>query len=72
MPDNTLQEIKDRLNIAEVIGGYIPIKKAGGNYKAVCPFHSEKTPSLMISAAAREAMFSVLSCAMKICNSVRF
>ncbi len=49
MPDNTLQEIKDRLNIAEVIGGYIPIKKAGGNYKAVCPFHSEKTPSLMIS-----------------------
>jgi len=49
MPDQTLQEIRDRLNIAEVIGGYIQIKKAGSNFKAVCPFHSEKTPSLMIS-----------------------
>ncbi len=49
MADQTLQEIRDRLNIAEVIGGYIQVKKAGGNFKAVCPFHSEKTPSLMIS-----------------------
>ena len=49
MADQTLQEIKDRLNIADFIAGYIPIKKAGGAFKAVCPFHSEKTPSLMIS-----------------------
>lgn len=47
--DNNLQEIKDRLNIAEVIGGYIQIKKSGTNFKAPCPFHNEKTPSLMIS-----------------------
>lgn len=47
--DSTLQEIKDRLNIADIISGYIQIKKAGVNFKAVCPFHSEKTPSLVIS-----------------------
>ncbi|PIR96359.1 MAG: hypothetical protein COT92_01530, partial [Candidatus Doudnabacteria bacterium CG10_big_fil_rev_8_21_14_0_10_42_18] len=46
MTNSTLQEIKGRLDVAEVIGGYIPIKKSGVNFKAVCPFHSEKTPSL--------------------------
>ncbi|MCX6797351.1 MAG: DNA primase [Candidatus Doudnabacteria bacterium] len=49
MTDSTIQEIKERLNIAEVIGGYIQMKKAGANFKALCPFHSEKTPSLQIS-----------------------
>lgn len=49
MADNTLQEIKDRLDIVEVISGYIPAKKSGANYKASCPFHNEKTASLMIS-----------------------
>ena len=49
MNDPILQEIKDRLNIADVISGYIPIKKAGVNFKAPCPFHNEKTPSLIIS-----------------------
>jgi DNA primase len=49
MNDSVLQDIKDRLNIADVIAGYIPIKKAGTNFKALCPFHSEKTPSFQIS-----------------------
>ncbi|HEX3095892.1 MAG TPA: DNA primase [Patescibacteria group bacterium] len=49
MADNTLQEIKDRLDIAEVISSYIPTKKAGANFKATCPFHNEKSASLMIS-----------------------
>ncbi len=43
-----LQEIQDRLNIVEVIGGTLPLKKAGRNFKGLCPFHSEKTPSFMI------------------------
>jgi len=43
-----LQEIQDRLNIVEVIGGYLPLKKAGRNFKGLCPFHAEKTPSFMI------------------------
>jgi len=47
--DTTLQDIKDRLNIVEIIGGYIQVKKAGVNFKAVCPFHNEKSASLVIS-----------------------
>lgn len=49
MPDNTLQDIKDRLDIVEVISSYIATKKSGANYKASCPFHNEKSASLMIS-----------------------
>ena len=49
MNDPILQEIKDRLNVAEVIGGYIQVKRAGTAFRAVCPFHAEKSPSLMIS-----------------------
>ena len=49
MDNPTLQDIKDRLNIADIIGGYIQVKKAGVNFKAACPFHHEKTASLMIS-----------------------
>lgn len=46
---DTVSQIKDRLPIEEVIGNYIDIKKAGGNFKACCPFHNEKTPSFHIS-----------------------
>ncbi len=49
MADNTVQEIKDRLDISEVIASYIAIKKSGANFKATCPFHNEKSASLMIS-----------------------
>jgi DNA primase len=47
--DSPIQEIKDRLPITEVLADYIQMKKAGANLKAVCPFHNEKTPSLMVS-----------------------
>jgi len=43
------EEIQQKLNIEDVIGEYVPIRQAGVNYKCVCPFHSEKNPSLMIS-----------------------
>lgn len=49
MDNTTLQDIKDRLNITDVISGYIQVKKAGTSFKALCPFHHEKTPSLQIS-----------------------
>lgn len=42
-------EVKSKVDLVEVIASYIPLKKAGRNMAALCPFHSEKTPSLMVS-----------------------
>jgi DNA primase len=41
-------DVKDRLDIVEIISGYVQVKKAGRSYTALCPFHSEKTPSFFI------------------------
>lgn len=43
------QEIESKINIVELAGRYLQMKKAGVNYKALCPFHSEKTASFVIS-----------------------
>ena len=44
-----VDKIKNKIDVADLIGGYIPIKRAGRNFKAVCPFHNEKSPSFVIS-----------------------
>ncbi len=46
---NEVEEIKSRLDIAEVIGGYIQLKPAGRNFKALSPFKQERTPSFIVS-----------------------
>jgi len=44
-----IELIKSKLNIVDLISEYLPLKKSGVNFKAPCPFHSEKTPSFMVS-----------------------
>ncbi len=48
--EDIIAQILDRNDIVETIAGYIPLHKAGRNFKALCPFHSEKTPSFIINA----------------------
>jgi DNA primase len=43
-----VDQVKERLSIVELISAYVPLKKAGRNYKGLCPFHSEKTPSFVV------------------------
>jgi len=49
IPDNVLDQILDRCDIVEIISSYIPLRRAGRNFKALCPFHHEKTPSFVVN-----------------------
>lgn len=49
-PDAIVNDVLDRSNIVEVVSSYLPLKRAGRNFKANCPFHPEKTPSFIVSA----------------------
>src|SRR2546427_12771797 len=49
IPNDFIQTLLARVDIVEVVDRYLPLKKAGANYAACCPFHSEKTPSFTVS-----------------------
>jgi DNA primase len=49
IPDFFIQELLNRVDVVEVIDASVPLKKAGANYSACCPFHNEKTPSFTVS-----------------------
>ncbi|MBI2589481.1 DNA primase [Candidatus Berkelbacteria bacterium] len=49
MAENQVQEIKERVDVVDFIGQYVPLKRAGNNHKGLCPFHTEKSPSFMVN-----------------------
>jgi DNA primase len=49
IPEHKIAEIQRSIDIVELISGYMPLKRVGTRYKALCPFHHEKTPSFVVS-----------------------
>ncbi len=49
IPEQVIDDVQARADIAEVIGRYVPLKRAGRHFKALCPFHRERTPSFMVN-----------------------
>ena len=60
MDESIINSVLEHNNIVDVIGSYIPLKRAGSNYKARCPFHEEKTPSFMVSE--KKQIFKCFGC----------
>ena len=48
-PNNQIEEIKDKVDIVQVVQKYVHLKQAGKNFSGLCPFHKEKTPSFIVS-----------------------
>jgi DNA primase len=49
IPEPVLEQIRQHNDVVEVIGSYFPLKRAGANFRALCPFHKEKTPSFNVN-----------------------
>jgi len=49
IPEQTIQEVRDRIDIVDLVGRYVELKRAGRNFKGLCPFHNEKSPSFNVN-----------------------
>lgn len=49
IPQHIIDQVRDRSDVVEVVGQYVDLKRAGTNYKGLCPFHQERTPSFIVS-----------------------
>jgi DNA primase len=49
IPESFIQELRAKVDIVELVGSRVPLKKTGANYSGLCPFHQEKTPSFSVS-----------------------
>ena len=65
----TIQQILGRLDIIDVIGGFVKLKKRGSNYLGLCPFHNEKTPSFTVSPS--KELYKCFGCG-KAGNTISF
>jgi len=50
IPDEIIQQIRERVDLVDLVGRFVTLKKAGRNYKGLCPFHGEKTPSFNVNS----------------------
>ena len=66
---NTIQQILGRIDIIDVVGGFVKLKKRGSSYLGLCPFHNEKTPSFTVSPA--KEIYKCFGCG-KSGNSISF
>jgi DNA primase len=53
VPQNTIADVLDRIDIVQLVGEYVTLRKAGVNYVGLCPFHNEKSPSFNVNPARR-------------------
>jgi DNA primase len=60
IPEDTIQEVLLRVDLVEVLSDYVSLRKSGANYKGLCPFHHEKTPSFTVSPA--KGLFYCFGC----------
>ncbi|HHX68718.1 MAG TPA: DNA primase, partial [Gallicola sp.] len=60
IPEDKIEEIKDQLDIVNIISEYVDLKQSGNNYIGLCPFHNEKTPSFTVSS--QKGIFHCFGC----------